>query len=485
MDVKLTVVPSDMCVHQQAKLKQVALPKDLAMQHFDNFYSKVYGENWPSIRVGLLTPNKYSAIVNNFCEPEETLKQFEDLKCIDLGRYYRRHNKKSKRYQMRMKILSEKKAKKIAHMAAAFGVDPSTINPDDVVVSDVSDSELKDRGLSSGSGSEAEDFVEMFHTEIEKETAAFQNQASTTLSLNDFVPPSEFKFHEDTSKDEGDTKYYSFYQAEIDVPVEFLQQDVIEFPEMLKAYTFSRRTIQNFPQPRMNTGTNVFNYYCMDGASLLVPLVLGVKAKDTVADFCAAPGGKSLALAQTLLPSNILCNELSEARMSRLQNVFKTFIPKMNMTNEMIDMRLGDAKSITGMFDKILLDVPCTNDRKSSMSDENNMFKSSRVKERIGLPQLQCDLLFNAFKCLKPGGSLVYSTCSLSPIQNDGVVHMTLSKLRQETDIRVYVVDLKEAMRPLRGLYRFHRHMKYGQQVLPFLPSNFGPMYFCKFTRKL
>lgn len=458
------------------------MSKDLAMQHYDNFYSKVYGECWQSVRLGLLTPNKYSAVVNNFCTPEETIKTFEELKCIDLKEYYRRHLKKSKRYRMRMRILNEKREKRRLWLAKEQGVDPSAINLDEVFVSDVSDSELKAAGLSSGSGTEAEDFPEMFQTENEMEEERFKNQASKGLSLDDFVEPTEFKYHEIPY--EGDKKYYSFYQAEIDVPIDFINEEEIHFPETLKAYTFSRRVIKDFPKPKVIKGINVMNYYCMDGASLLPPLVLGLKPRDTVADFCASPGGKALCMIQSLLPSNILCNEISESRMSRLQTVLKTYIPKMDMTNEMIEMRVGDGRTVTGMYDKILLDAPCTNDRHSAMSDENNIFKASRVKERIALPQQQCDLLLNAFKCLKLGGSLVYSTCSLSPIQNDGVVHMTLAKLREQTDIEVYVVNLKEAMRPLRGLYRFHRTMKYGQQVLPFLPSNFGPMYFCKFIRK-
>lgn len=472
----------------QAKLRRIALPRDLAMQHFDNFYSKVYGTTWPSIRLGLLCQNKYSCIVNTFSSPEETIKMLEEEhKCIDLGLYYKRHQKKSLRYQMRMKILKEKKEKKLAYMAAELGVDPVSIDPETVVVSDVSDSELKsemrDRGFSSGTGTEAEDFVEMFQTEVEaEEEKLFINPASPLISLNDFVPPTEMKYREEVK--EGDTKYYSFYQSEIDVPVEIIREDSIEFPEHFKAFTFSRRCLTDFPKPRIAPGINVFNYYCMDGASLLPPLVLGIKPKDTVADVCSAPGGKALAMAMTFLPSNILCNDVSIARMSRLQNVLKSYIPKMDITNEMIELRQGDGKSLTGCFDKILLDVPCTNDRKSCTSDENNIFKTSRLNERVELPTLQCDLLFNGFRCLKPGGSLVYSTCSLSPIQNDGVVHMTLKRLREETDIRVCVIDLKEALRPLRGLFRFHRQMKYGQQVLPFLPSNFGPMYFCKFTRR-
>lgn len=74
------------------------------------------------------------------------------------------------------------------------------------------------------------------------------------------------------------------------------------------------------------------------------------------------------------------------------------------------------------------MDVPCSNDRQSVMENENSLFRGDRTRERLQLPQLQSDILVQCLQLLKPGGSLVYSTCSLSPIQNDGVVNMALTK---------------------------------------------------------
>lgn len=63
------------------------------------------------------------------------------------------------------------------------------------------------------------------------------------------------------------------------------------------------------------------------------------------------------------------------------------------------------------------------------MVNENNIFKPARIKERLRIPELQAGILANCIQLLKPGASLVYSTCSLSPVQNDGVVQMALSKV--------------------------------------------------------
>lgn len=85
------------------------------------------------------------------------------------------------------------------------------------------------------------------------------------------------------------------------------------------------------------------------------------------------------------------------------------------------------------------VDVPCTTDRHSVKENDNNLFKPARIKERLQLPELQCELLVHALKLVKKGGIVVYSTCSLSPIQNDGVVNMALKQLRHETNIDVAV----------------------------------------------
>lgn len=69
------------------------------------------------------------------------------------------------------------------------------------------------------------------------------------------------------------------------------------------------------------------------------------------------------------------------------------------------------------------------------MENDNNIFKPDRVKERLRLPEHQAAILSNCIRLLKPGGSLVYSTCSLSPVQNDGVVHMALSRVFTEFNI--------------------------------------------------
>lgn len=140
-----------------------------------------------------------------------------------------------------------------------------------------------------------------------------------------------------------------------------------------------------------------------------------------------------------------------------------------------------------GVYDRVLCDVPCFSDRHSVNSEDQNVFAQRMIKNRLKLPQEQCDLLKAGLLYLKPGGSLVYSTCTLSPIQNEGVVNMALKALWEETTHEFYVNDLTDALKPFRFMCRIFgtkQGVKLGNLVVPSISNNFGPTYFCKITRK-
>merc|ERR1719474_138197 len=136
-------------------------------------------------------------------------------------------------------------------------------------------------------------------------------------------------------------------------------------------------------------------------------------------------------------------------------------------------------------YDRVLCDVPCFSDRHSVQSDEDNLFTKKMLKNRLLLPQEQCKLLKAGLLYLKPGGSCVYSTCTLSPVQNEGVVNMALKSLFEETTNQYYVTDMTEALKPFRFICRIfgaEHGIKLGNLVVPSISNNFGPLYFCKIT---
>lgn len=233
----------------------------------------------------------------------------------------------------------------------------------------------------------------------------------------------------------------------------------------------------------------VLSHYLLDGASILPPLLLDVKMGERVLDACAAPGGKSLLMLQTLHPEQLVCNDVMESRVNRIRKVMREYLFDYveRWEGKLLILNQCDARNLDeyGTYDKILVDVPCTNDRHSLMENDNNIFKPTRIKERLRIPELQAGILENCLRLLKPGGSLVYSTCSLSPVQNDGVVHMALQKVFHEHGLTCTIKDLSKTVALFSDIYKFEfsKNLKYGQMVLPYLPANFGPMYFSKIQR--
>lgn len=221
----------------------------------------------------------------------------------------------------------------------------------------------------------------------------------------------------------------------------------------------------------------------MDAASALPVLALDIQDGNHVADYCAAPGGKALLMYLTLKDCQFDLNDISISRSYRLETVFNSFIPRSS--NRKINFTRMDATKLIrpNTYDRILVDVPCTNDRHSLYASDNNIFSRTRINERIGIPTKQMNILLAALNSVKVGGTVVYSTCSLSPIQNDGVIHMALKTILERQHHSFAVVNMKESMRPFRGLFRFNHYFRYGTQVVPFLCSNYGPMYFAKFIR--
>ncbi|XP_012667921.1 5-methylcytosine rRNA methyltransferase NSUN4 [Otolemur garnettii] len=205
----------------------------------------------------------------------------------------------------------------------------------------------------------------------------------------------------------------------------------------LHCFTFAKGDISRFPPARLGN-LGVMDYYLMDAASLLPVLALGLQPGDTVLDLCAAPGGKTLALLQTGCCRN---------------------------------------------SGQVLVDVPCTIDRHSLHEEENNIFQRSRKKERQMLPVLQVQLLAAGILATKPGGHIVYSTCSLSHLQNEYVVQGAIELLANQYSIDVQVEDLSHFRRLFMDTFFFFPSCQVGELVIPNLMANFGPMYFCKMRR--
>ncbi|XP_055986869.1 5-methylcytosine rRNA methyltransferase NSUN4 [Sorex fumeus] len=254
----------------------------------------------------------------------------------------------------------------------------------------------------------------------------------------------------------------------------------------LRCFTFARGDVSRFPHARLGS-LGVMDYYLMDAASLLPVLALDLQPGDTVLDLCAAPGGKTLALLQTGCCRNLAANDLSTSRTSRLQKVLHNYVPQGFRDRNRVRVTSWDGRKWGELegdtYDRVLVDVPCTTDRHSLFEEENNIFQRSRKKERQMLPLLQVQLLAAGLLATKPGGHVVYSTCSLSHLQNEYVVQGAVELLANQYSIEVQVADLSPFRKLFTDTFSFFPSCRVGELVIPNLTANFGPMYFCKMRR--
>lgn len=226
--------------------------------------------------------------------------------------------------------------------------------------------------------------------------------------------------------------------------------------------------VQTSPQ---RTTSGLLDVYILDPASVYVARSLGVQPGDQVLDMCAAPGGKSLVLASALKEQGKLTsNDLSDERRTRMRKIFDQYLPAF--IYERVDVKGWDAVQF-GLrtkenFDRVLLDAPCSGER--HMISHPKDLEEWKPKRAEALAQRQYALLCAALLAAKPGGVIVYSTCSINPIENDEVIAKLLKK--KGDDFKLEELDLPEE----------GERTQFGVQFLPDR-CGFGPMYCCRISK--
>ncbi|XP_053674923.1 5-methylcytosine rRNA methyltransferase NSUN4 [Anopheles nili] len=479
-----------------SELKRKQFPKDRALISFDDFYSSVFGARWKSLRIALLCEHKYIAVVNQFGDTEETIQKLQADGAINLRDIY--HAQKTALTNEDQQLFAGGKVFKLEDRVAAFYSNQQQTETETLYRADPSAAPITldsgddptTRGIESKATEKAVDFKKSLDKSLKDDSEIdYQRLVDPTVgsaaALHEFVPATKLKGMEDYV---FESEHYKYYSNTTDFPLNIVMEDSFSIPETLNLYTYERGNVSTFQSPR-KCSTGVLSHFLFDGASCLPPLALDVQPGERVLDACAAPGGKSLLLMQTLLPGTMVMNDQQESRCNRIHRLMRQYLYDFDKKwkQKQCFITQSDARNLQeySMYDRVLVDVPCTNDRHSVMENDNNIFKPSRVKERLRIPELQAGILSNCLKLLRPGGTLVYSTCSLSPVQNDGVVHMALSNVFNEMGLTVTIKDLSLMLKPLEDIFKFANPatLKYGQLVLPFLPVNFGPMYICKMVR--
>lgn len=177
--------------------------------------------------------------------------------------------------------------------------------------------------------------------------------------------------------------------------------------------------------------------YFQSLSSMIPPLVLNPKEGEKVLDMTAAPGSKTTQMA-CLMNNNgyILANELDKIRCERLKyNVGMqgaSIIEVINGRGE----KLGD--NYEGQFDKVLLDAPCSGEGRF-IATSPMTYKNWSKRQVTDLVKMQKKLFTSGYKALKPGGIMVYSTCTINKDENEFVLNWAL----QNFDVKLERIELE------------------------------------------
>jgi len=166
--------------------------------------------------------------------------------------------------------------------------------------------------------------------------------------------------------------------------------------------------------------------YIQNLSSMLAPLMLNPRPGERVLDLAAAPGGKTLMMAGMMEDRGWLSAvEPVRERFHKLRRNIETAGAR-NIHTYMKDGR-SVGRAVPESFDRVLLDAPCSSEAKfSTLRPQSFAFWSLRkIKES---QKLQKRLILSAWNALRPGGRLLYSTCSFAPEENEAVVDFLLHK---------------------------------------------------------
>ena len=221
--------------------------------------------------------------------------------------------------------------------------------------------------------------------------------------------------------------------------------------------------------------------YIQNPSSMLPPMILSPKPGEEVLDLAAAPGGKTIHMAD-LMQNN--------GRIGAVESVKKRFFRlKENIERagaDIVTTYLKDGRSVGRQcperFDRVLLDAPCTGE---GLFDLNNpkttaFWSEKKIRE---MARKQLGLFHSAIQSLKIGGTLVYSTCTFAPEENEAIVDQILKKYGtaiEVVEVKIPGPDTEQGIRQWRNL-QFNEQVSRACRIVP--DSLFEGFFICKMVK--
>ncbi len=221
--------------------------------------------------------------------------------------------------------------------------------------------------------------------------------------------------------------------------------------------------------------------YVQEVASMIPVIVLDPQPGEVVLDLCAAPGSKTTQIAQSMKNAGLLiANELSRKRIRGLMFNCK----RCGLLNEVIINLHGQRidRVLPDYFDRILIDAPC--------SAEGTIRKSKAVLYHWGLRNIQTmakiqkGLIVAGFRALRAGGTLLYSTCTIAPEENEGVVAYLLEKFPEAELMPVHIPHFRTRSGIIQWQgERFDKKLELCARVLPH-DNDTAPFFLARITKR-
>ncbi|MBI2144877.1 RsmB/NOP family class I SAM-dependent RNA methyltransferase [Candidatus Woesearchaeota archaeon] len=176
-------------------------------------------------------------------------------------------------------------------------------------------------------------------------------------------------------------------------------------------------------------------FYIQEAASMIPAVVLNPKPGEVVLDMCASPGSKTTQIAAMMENQGIVvANDISGDRMKPLG----INLQRVGALNVVENYGKGQQlQRLSTRFDRVLVDAPCSGTGTIRKSPDTLKIWNPLMVRRLGLQQKS--LVSTAFALLREGGTLVYSTCSVEPEENEGVIDWLL---QQRSDAKLDEISL-------------------------------------------
>ncbi|TSC78906.1 MAG: 16S rRNA (cytosine1407-C5)-methyltransferase [Candidatus Peregrinibacteria bacterium Gr01-1014_25] len=234
------------------------------------------------------------------------------------------------------------------------------------------------------------------------------------------------------------------------------------------------------------------HFYMQEAASMLPPALLDPQADEPVLDMSAAPGSKTTQMAARMVGRGVVV--ASDVQENRIWTLI-TGLYRSGVTNAVVVKKVGQwyGKHMTERFDRVLVDAPCT--AQGTARKDSDALRYCGLENVAKMARLQAELLEAGIHAAKVGGRIVYSTCTLTPEENEGVVVSMLNKFCDQLEVVDPDIALREeasawnAGRAIEDSHRVQTSLcPNPKSLFPFLrlwPQTFDTEgFFCAVLRK-